>query len=166
TGKYDVETRRVVPSMLEYRAGVVARVRELLAGAQRVNSNTTASDVEWAEGIIEGAKDALATPYVPCVVFEDYKEPNAVVERTADGWRVSGVFDLMTAHFGDGEADLARQVGMYLRENPPLAEDYAQEYLAHKSVAPGFAQRQKFYMLYDSLIIWSFWQQHAGGLPE
>src|SRR5262249_50206093 len=98
--------------------------------------------------------------------FEDYKEPNAVVERTDEGWRVTGVFDLMTAHFGDGEADLARQVGMYLRAQPALADEFVDEYLKHKRVEPGFALRQQLYILYDSLLIWEFWQRYAGGFPE
>ena len=41
-----------------------------------------------------------------------------------------------------------------------------QFYLNNKVLQPGFAERQQLYMLYDSLIIWSFWQGHAGGLPE
>ena len=72
----------------------------------------------------------------------------------------------MTAHFGDGEADLARQVGTYLRETPELADEFVQVYLHNKVIQPGFSERQQLYMLYDSLIIWSFWQGHAGGLPE
>ena len=36
----------------------------------------------------------------------------------------------------------------------------------NKVVQPGFGERQQLYMLYDSLLIWSFWQGHAGGLPE
>lgn len=172
-GKYARESGTIVPLEQNYRLWVTEQIREQIARAQKTNTNTSASDAAWAESIIADAQTALTIPFQPCIVFEDYKEPNTVVERTADGWRVSGVFDLMTAHFGDVEADLARQVGSYLRENPPLAyehrslaDEFVEGYLAHKSVAPGFAQRQRFYMLYDSAIIWAFWQQHAGGLPE
>ena len=89
-----------------------------------------------------------------------------VVTQEQTGWRVSGVFDFMTAHFGDGEADLARQSGTYLRGLPELADEFVKFYLDHKAVQPGFGKRQQLYMLYDSLLIWSFWQGHAGGLPE
>lgn len=173
SGKYDLESGTIEPMPQDYRVWVRDQIRELLARAQSANSNTLPTDVLWAERIIADAQPALETPFQPCILFEDYKEANTVVERTADGWRVTGVFDLMTCHFGDGEADLARQVGMYLRSNlsvagkhGSLADEFVQEYLAHKAVAPGFAQRQKFYMLYDSVIIWTFWQQHAGGFPE
>ena len=165
-GKYDVTTGTVQPLNQDYREWVVGRIRELLTQAQSYNPHTSASDAAWVESLITKASHSLRTPYSPCIVFEDYKEPNAVVERTSNDWRVSGVFDLMTAHFGDGEADLSRQVGAYLRENPVLADDFVQAYLQHKAVQPGFVERQQLYMLYDSLIIWSFWQGHAGGLPE
>jgi aminoglycoside phosphotransferase (APT) family kinase protein len=144
----------------------VQRIRELLAQAQSFNKNTTATDAAWVENIIEQTSQACLTPYVPCLVLEDYKEPNVVVMQEQSGWRVSGVFDFMTAHFGDGEADLARQSGTYLRERPELADEFVQFYLDHKGTQPGFGKRQQLYMLYDSLLIWSFWQQHAGGLPE
>lgn len=165
-GRYDFEKDAIVPTRIDYRVWVVQRVRELLAQAQSINMNTPASDVAWAEHIIARGGNALHTPYEPCIVLGDYKEPNAVVEHTGEGWRVSGVFDLMTAHFGDGEADLARQVGMYLRDTPALADDFVVEYLRNKKVEAGFVERQQLYILYDSAIIWAFWQGHAGGLPE
>lgn len=165
-GRYDTTTQTIKPMPLDYRAWIVKRIHELIAQAQSYNGNTPASDVEWAAKILEDCKAVLDIPYQPCVVFEDYKEQNAVIERTADGWCVSGVFDLMTAHFGDGEADLARQVGIYLRDTPALADDFVIEYLKRKKVAAGFFKRQQLYMLYDSAIIWAFWQGHAGGFPE
>ena len=165
-GKYDPVTKNVQPFTPNYRAWIVARIRELLAEALGLNNHTPPSDAAWVESIIDRVAPALHASFQPCVVLEDYKEHNVVVERTADGWRVSGVFDLMTAHFGDGEADLARQVGTYLRENPTLADVFVAAYLRNKTAQPGFAERQQLYMLYDSIIIWSFWQRQAGGLPE
>ena len=145
SGRYNIETQRIEPMRQDYRSWIVQRIRELLAQAQSYNANT---------------------PYQPCIVLEDYKEPNVVVRREGTGWQVSGVFDFMTAHFGDGEVDLARQVGTYLREIPELADEFVQFYLGQKVVQPGFGERQQLYMLYDSLLIWSFWQGHAAGLPE
>jgi hygromycin-B 7''-O-kinase len=112
--------------------------------------------VAWAENIIERTAQACLTPYQPCLVLEDYKEPNVVVTQDQAVWRVSGGFDFMTAHFEDGEADLARQSGNYLREMPELADKFVQLYLAHTFVQSGFGERQQLYMLYDSLLIWSF----------
>ena len=166
SGRYDATTQTVQKMPQDYRSWIMQRTRELIAQAQSYNENTTASDVAWVENIIGRTAHARLTPYQPCLVLEDYKEPNVVVMQDETGWQVSGVFDLMSAHFGDGEADLARQVGSYLRETQVLADEFVQTYLQDKIVQPGFSERQQLYMLYDSVIIWSFWQGHAGGLPE
>jgi hygromycin-B 7''-O-kinase len=166
SGRYDIATQQIEPLRQDYRGWIVQRIRELITQAQSYNVNTTASDSAWAENIIERTALACLTPYQPCLVLEDYKEANVVVTQEQAGSRVSGVFDFMTAHFGDGEADLARQSGTYLREMPELADEFVQFYLDHTFVRPGFGKRQQLYMLYDSLLIWSFWQGHAGGLPE
>ncbi len=165
-GRFNIDTQMIEPMRQDYRSWIVQRIRELLAQAQSYNDNTPATDMAWVEDIIAQTAYACLTPYQPCLVLEDYKEANLVVTQGETGWQVSGVFDFMTAHFGDGEADLARQVGTYLRESPELADEFVQAYLHNKVVQPGFADRQQLYMLYDSLIIWSFWQGHAGGLPE
>ena len=166
SGRYNYAAQRIEPMLVDYRSWVVQRIRELIGQAQSYNANTTPEDVVWVEDIISQTASACLAPYQPCLVLEDYKEPNVVVTQEQSGWRVSGVFDFMTAHFGDGEADLARQSGTYLREVPRLADEFVQLYLDHKVVQPGFGKRQQLYMLYDSLLIWSFWQGHAGGLPE
>jgi aminoglycoside phosphotransferase (APT) family kinase protein len=166
SGRYNPATQMIEPMQQDYRGWIVQRIRELITQAQSYNDNTTAGDAEWVELVIDQTGNACLTPYQPCVVLEDYKEPNVVVIKEGTGWQVSGVFDFMTAHFGDGEADLARQVGTYLRETPELADEFVRFYLDHKVVQSGFCKRQQLYMLYDSLLIWSFWQGHAGGLPE
>jgi hygromycin-B 7''-O-kinase len=165
-GRYNVATQMIEPMPQDYRGWIVQRIRELIGQAQSYNTNTIPTDLAWVENIIEQTAPACLTPYQPCLVLEDYKEANVTVTQNNTGWQVSGVFDLMTAHFGDGEADLARQVGSYLREKSELADGFVQFYLNNKVVQPGFAERQQLYMLYDSLLIWSFWQGHAGGLPE
>ena len=165
-GRFQIATQLIEPMQQDYRSWIVQRVRELLLQAQGYNENTTAADSAWVESIIAQTAPACLAPYETCLVLEDYKEPNVVVTQDQIGWRVSGVFDFMSAHFGDGEADLARQTGSYLREKPELADEFVQYYLDHKVVQPGFGKRQQLYMLYDSLLIWAFWQGHAGGLPE
>ena len=166
SGRYNATAQMIEPMVQDYRSWIVQRIRELITQAQSYNENTTTTDAAWVEDIIARTTHACLTPYQPCLVLEDYKEPNVVVMQDETGWQVSGVFDFMTAHFGDGEADLARQVGTYLRETQGLADEFVRVYLQDKVVQPGFSERQQLYMLYDSLIIWSFWQGHAGGLPE
>src|SRR5258708_16507979 len=108
-------SRMIETMRQDYRNWIVQRIRELIAQAQSYNENTTTTDTVWVEDIIERTAPACLTPYQPCLVLEDYKEANVVVMQNKTGWQVSGVFDLMTAHFGDVEADLAIQIGSYLR---------------------------------------------------
>ncbi len=166
SGKYDPETRRVQLFDKGYGAWVVERIREKLAKAHSYNSHTTASDGDWTETIIKTSLDALSQPDQPCVVLGDYGEHNVLVERSARGWRVSGVFDLMTAHFGDGEADLSLPVTDYLCQNRALADAFIQEYTRHVVVRPGFVERQQVYMLNLKLSFWEYWQREKGGIPE
>jgi hygromycin-B 7''-O-kinase len=166
TGKYDPETQRVQPFTKGYDFWVIERIREKIARARSYNDHTLPSDVDWGESIIASAMRSPVIPFTPCAVLGDYGEHNVVVECTPDGWRVSGVFDLMTAHFGDGQADLSLPVTDYLGQNRLLSDAFIQEYIHHIAVQPGFAERQRLYMLNLKLSFWEYWQREKGGLPE
>jgi aminoglycoside phosphotransferase (APT) family kinase protein len=142
-----------------YSGRIVAQIRQYLASSCRYNDHTTLSDIEWVEELLALAGSAPDDAFQPCFVMEDYKEQNVVMECVNASWRVSGVFDLMEAHFGDGEADLSRTVAMYLDENPLLAQEFIQAYIRRKSPRPGFAERFPVYMLHDRLIIWEYFQR-------
>jgi len=79
---------------------------------------------------------------------------------------VSGVFDLMTAYFGDGNADLCMPVAGYLKTNPELANVFIEEYLKHRPARPGFTERQRIYTLGLYANMWEYWQRVQGGPPE
>jgi aminoglycoside phosphotransferase (APT) family kinase protein len=166
TGEYNPETNSVQPFEQDYRTWVIKRIRENVAASRNYNNHTTEADVQWVETIITNASHTLEAPYEPCVVLADYGEHNVVVEHTQAGWRVSGVFDLMTARFGDGKADLSGPVAAYLKENPMLADEFVQTYLRHKPVQPGFVERQQLYMLGLYASMWEYWQRDRGGVPE
>jgi len=145
------------PTRISYSQRVKACLRYLLAKARALNTAaTTQEDITWVENCIEEAKVALDDTFTPCLVLEDYKRENLVVLHQGEGWRVSGVFDLMEAHFGDGEADLSRQYAMYLQEEPHLARVFLQGYLSQTTPRPGFIRRFPVYMLLDRAIIWEF----------
>lgn len=90
---------------------------------------------------------------------QDYHEDNVVVEHVDDEWRVSGVFDLGGAYFGDGEADICRLLATYLGAGVSLAKEFLNEFLRASSPRPGFENRFPTYMLLDRLIIWEFVQR-------
>jgi aminoglycoside phosphotransferase (APT) family kinase protein len=139
---------------------VVAVIRALVGAARRMNPHTTDEDAAWTESIIESARDALEVPIEPRFVMQDYQEGNVVVERDgADEWRVSGVFDLGGAYFGDCEADLHRMLCVYLDEDAELAREFVRTYLKLRPPRAGFDERFPAYMLLDRLIIWEYVQR-------
>jgi hygromycin-B 7''-O-kinase len=149
------------PTRISYSQRVKACLRHYLAEVRTVNAAaTTKEDIAWVENYIEEAKAVLDDTFVPCLVLEDYKRENLVVLQQGEGWRVSGIFDLMEAHFGDGEADLSRQYASYLEEDPQLAQAFLQGYTSQTTPRPGFAKRFSVYMLLDRAIIWGYAHRH------
>ena len=143
----------MAPTRVPYSERVKAVIRNCLLRTQAYNpATTTAEDLHWVEGLISAAQEALAEAFEPCIVMEDYKEGK---------WRVSGVFDLMEAHFGDGEADLSRPIAEYLNEDLHLARAFLEAYRAQKPLRPGFAQRFPVYMLLDRTILWDYFQHNG-----
>ena len=165
-GTYDYQTHVIQPFAKNYRDMILGSIRDLLTTSQSYNANTTASDAAWVERVIHDNQEAMHQPWSISLVLRDFKEANMVAHQQQGDWQISGVFDLMEAHFGDGESDLVRQVGHYLRRAPAFAGEFIREYLRLRPVAHGFMERQQLYMLYDSLIIWSYFQRAEGGLPE
>lgn len=160
---FPVESRprleEMAPIPISYSERVKACLRHNLARAQEHNAvATTAEDLFWVEKRIADAQDALDDAFEPCLLMEDYKEGNLVVTQYDERWQVSGVFDLMEAHFGDGEADLSRVIAEYLDEDPQLARAFFDAYRQYKPLRPGFAQRFPIYMLLDRAILWDFFQ--------
>jgi hygromycin-B 7''-O-kinase len=165
-GTYQAETDRFVPYKMNYRERVVQNIHEKLADSYNCNGHTTLSDGQYIEDILKKAEYALHLPFQPTVVLGDYGEHNLVVNQCDNHWQVSGVFDLMTAHFGDGAADLSGPIMGYLKEDETYADAFLKEYLSNKPVPNGFVALQRLYMLDLSLSIWRYFQKHQGGLPE
>jgi hygromycin-B 7''-O-kinase len=141
----------------------VALIRALVEKTRNYNGHTTPEDAQWTDSVIADARDALEVPFEPCIMMQDYHEDNVVVEDVGDEWRVSGVFDLGGAYFGDGEADLRRLLATYLNEGGSLAKQFLSHYLKESPPRPGFEKRFPTYMLLDRLIIWEYAQR---SMPE
>jgi len=165
-GKYDPETQSVQSFPEGYTSWVIENIHAKIAGVQGCNDNTLPTDVKWVESIIAGARRSLEIPFTSCVVLGDYGEHNVVVEQSPDGWRVSGVFDLMTSHFGDGDFDLCMPVAVYLKADPALAKAFIAEYTRYRPARTGFAERQRLYTLGLYVSMWEYWQRAQGGPPE
>jgi hygromycin-B 7''-O-kinase len=165
-GSFQVETNRVEPFEMNYRERVVRNIHEKLHASMNFNEHTTRSDQQYIEAILAKTESVLRLPFQPSVVLGDYGEHNLVVEKTGDSWRVSGVFDLMTAHFGDGAADISSPMMGYLKQGEIYADAFLQEYRSHTPAMNGFAELQQLYMLDLTLSFWQYFQKHEDGLPE
>ncbi|HEX4203941.1 MAG TPA: phosphotransferase [Ktedonobacteraceae bacterium] len=158
----DTRLASMTLTTISYSERVKACLRHHLTRAYEYNSTaTTLADISWVEELIVDAEDALNEQFEPCLLMEDYKEGNLVVMQDGERWQVSGVFDLMEAHFGDGEADLSRPIGEYLNEDSQLASEFFAAYRKHKALRPEFARRFPIYMLLDRVILWAFFQRQG-----
>ncbi len=159
----DTQLALLPPMPVTFSELILTSLHHKLASTCTENFITTA-DVTWAEKLIAGAQEALLIDFQPCFVTGDYKTGNLVVSHRNGSWWVSGVFDLMEAHFSDGEADLSRMAALYIDEDQQLAYEFIQAYVNKKPPRPGFSRRFQVYMLLDRLVIWSFC--HKNGLAS
>jgi len=166
SGSFQAATRQTQPYDTPYRARMTQHIREKVTAACNCNANTTHADIRFIESILAKTRPAHDLAFRPTVVLGDYGEHNLVVEQTGGRWRVSGVFDLMTAHFGDGAADLSGPVMGYLKEDARYADTFIQEYRLHQPDLAGFGELQQLYMLDLTLSVWQYFQKYEGGLPE
>jgi aminoglycoside phosphotransferase (APT) family kinase protein len=165
-GEYDFETDTIQPLPATYAEWIISKIRCCLEIAMPINDQTTQADVEWVENVISDGHAALAVPFQPCFVMQDYKDGNVVADCIEGVWRISGVFDYMEPHFGDGEADLSRTTAGLVDEDVELARLFVSKYREeldrrHTPLRPGYAERFPVYMLLDRLIIWQFGQRHG-----
>ena len=158
-GRYDLATDTVVPLEESWTEWLAAEARRWLELARHHSDRTTGADARWIEALLHSSCDALGEPFEPGFVMHDYGEHNVTFEQTDGLWRVSGVFDLMEAFFGDSEMDLSRQTAFYLDEDPQLARTFLRTYLELLPARPGLQERFPAYMLLDRLVVWEYAQR-------
>lgn len=159
-GRYTLEAGGIAPLDHPWADHIEMEARSLVASARTYSDWTTDEDVVWVERVLAAGRAAMEVPFPARVVLPDYKHDNTTAERDGDGWRISGVFDLMEALMGDGEASLCRQTATYLEEQPELARTFVQSYIAACPPRPGFSDRLRVYLLADRLILWAYGQRH------
>jgi Ser/Thr protein kinase RdoA (MazF antagonist) len=151
------------PSISAY---VAARLAEWRARALRIEGALDPEDLALMEEVAREAERALAEPTDACCVHLDHHHGNLHVERAAEGFRVSGIFDLMSCAFGDGEQDLSRSVALFAREDDALARAFLEGYTARLPLRPGARERFRLYMLIDQLIFWEYGRRNRVWYPE
>jgi hygromycin-B 7''-O-kinase len=164
-GSFDLSSGTITPFPSSWPEWVAADVHRWLDLARDHSDRTTDDDIQWVDQLLHEARRTLAEPFQPCFVIHDYREQNATFERAGDGWRVSGIFDLMEAFIGDGEVDLARQTVHYMQEDRELARAFVRRYQGLRAVRPGFGLRFLVYILWDRLVVWEYFQRPQHETP-
>lgn len=155
--EYDHAADDLRPLALSYGDWFVERERERIERCRRHSTTaTTDEDVAWVGSLIAAARPSLVAPFAPSLVHTDYAEGNVVAERTGEGWRIGGVFDLGEAYMGDGEYDLARLACWYGMRGEPNLRAFCDAYTERRPPRPGFRERLALYFATDRLIFWEY----------
>jgi aminoglycoside phosphotransferase (APT) family kinase protein len=153
-GDFGIESIELEP----YQGGATRRVAdETLAFADSQPGSMTDDDRAWIDAAM---KRALVIPDRPnTFVHCDYKLNNLTVEERGGNWRVSGLFDLHEAQFGDGARDLVRQACSYLDTDPDLASIFVDAYLANVTADARIEDLVPLYAIHDRLKFWQFFSR-------
>lgn len=165
-GSYDPGTNSIPPFEPGYIARTVDRAHASASQA-RANNAHDGADAAWLEDLLATCRD-LPEPTHYTVVHEDFNRNNMTAIFDGDQAEITGVFDLMTCHYGDGLADLARQFSMFLEEpgGESLARTYVQAYLGlREPLGREDRQRSALYLIDERLLVWEYFHRpgHAGG---
>lgn len=159
-GHYDYGGQHIVPFNGGFAGYIVNSLRQQIQQSLSYQNGASDADQMWVEELIHDTEDALNVPYTPVLVLHDYKEANLTIQTQGDHWKVSGVFDLMEALFGDGELDLVRQLASYLDEDGLVwAQSFLDSYRHHTGLRPQANKRLALYMVYERMIVWEYFHR-------
>ena len=165
SGFFDEATCLIRPVKQGLHKWMADFIHEKVDEAMNANGHTTEADVSWINKIVAELFDRDVAGFVPCFVHADYGAHNATVQRTENGWAVTGVFDFMTAYVGNGEIDLCSPVYQYVESTPEVADVFLEEYFHDESPNSGFRERQRFYSVSLMVSMWAYWQKQKGHVP-
>jgi len=155
-GLYDLATRTIKP----FEDGFAAWITTELWQWFKKSNETTPEDDKWLEELIKESREALQVQVSSVLVLQDYKEGNLTVQKQDNGdWKVTGVFDLMEALFGDGELDLARQLTAYMEKDMHVAKAFLEGYRGKAPLRPKARERLRLYIAYDRMIVWEYFHR-------
>jgi len=127
----------------------------MLAKMAEQQGTLTGDDHAWIDAAAARAL-AGAGSRPSTFVHGDYKLNNLTVMQSGEGWRVSGLFDLHEARFGDGALDIVRQSCSYLDTESELAAVFIATYLEHVGIGAGIEALLPLYVINDRMKFWEF----------
>lgn len=159
SGVYDSKTQQVKPFRTTYVQRSIDRIIENAQATMAHRGGALTAD-EWVW--LEQQTQTVPAPsesLQSVLVHEDFNTNNACFENHDGIWKLSGLFDFMSAHFGEGLADLPRQFNMYVEEDPRLAATYLRAYIDGRTLEPDALARLCLYLLDERMIVWEFFHR-------
>ncbi len=156
-GTFDIASGAIQPFSGGYLGRTIDRALENASLAFGYGGHSQDDD-NWVRNLVESGQK-LAEPPGYSVVHEDFSRNNMVGTIDGDVVTISGLFDLMTCHYGDGLADLARQFAMFLLEphGESPAKKFVHAYLARTGLSEQeVRQRGLLYLIDERLIVWEY----------
>ena len=152
-GNFDVDTIKLTPFAGGNTQHVIDETRGMGSGAE-ADGVLTSDDIEWIETAGQRAHAVGERPntYVHC----DYKFNNLTLGTENGGWRVTGLFDLHEARFGDGALDIVRQACSYLDTEPGLARVFTESYFGRVGRDKRLRDIMPLYVINDRMKFWAF----------
>jgi hygromycin-B 7''-O-kinase len=158
SGAFDSTTGNIEPFAATYVQRSRDRIGTTVENAAVHSGALTTAERRWIEQRMETVA-AERDEFQPVLVHEDFNTNNTSFEREGAEWRLAGLFDLMTAHIGDGLNDLPRQFSMYVEEDPSLAAAYLHAYGDSGTLDRDATARLGLYLLDERLIVWEFFHR-------
>jgi aminoglycoside phosphotransferase (APT) family kinase protein len=139
-------------------------IRESASITRGAADRITEDDHAWIAQVAERAVVA-GEPARYSYLHIDYKLNNLAVGKVDDDWRVTGLFDLHEARYGDGAHDLARQTCSYLDTDRDRAPEFLSAYLESVPHDASRNERLPLYIVNDRLKFWGFFTRPEHRLP-
>ena len=144
----------------DYLARRIERNLELSIAA---TNRTSDADAAWVRSLLRNAECSSASWVLSCLVHGDFTINNVVAMHGPGGWRITGVFDFMTARIGSFEADLCRQFALYHWRTPAAATAFPETYFALLPPRAGYRDRVPLLLLDERLTLWEWLQRTRPG---
>jgi aminoglycoside phosphotransferase (APT) family kinase protein len=157
--EFDLGTGAFIPFPHGEREHLSRRIERNLELAIAASDRTSDADVAWVRSLLHDAELASDGWGPSCLVHGDFTINNVVAIHGESGWRITGVFDFMTARIGAFEADLCRQFALHHWRNPPAGSAFLESYFRLRPPRPGFRDRVPLLLLDERLTLWEWLQR-------
>lgn len=157
-GDFSLAAGGIEPYPGSYAAWVVNEIVTRLA----LSPSLSPEDAQWVVDLARELSRDLDEPADNVIVHGDFGYWNMLFARVGGGYRVTGVYDLLTATIGDCLADVAFQYAKYAERDRSDAEAFTDAWLTRSGRnEASFDERIRLYVLYERLGLRDFAYRQA-----